>query len=142
MGNDTISTKRMAELTLRAKRCCCKYCGSRLEVRLIVFGKFEEAGAELFCTHCNRIEYGTEPLIYQHGKYFAETMGFDAFSDSGEGEQSKRQSVAKVCEIMMWHDTKLGILDENGFNIERVNTFAELDCADGSLIIPGEEVTW
>lgn len=106
--------ERMTELAERSERCVCKYCGSPLEVQLIVFGKFAEAGAELFCTRCNRIEYGTEPLIYQNAKYFIDVMGFDCFSGLKDNEGSRRQSVAKVCEIMMWHDSKLGILNEGG----------------------------
>ena len=139
--NEPATEERLAELALRAGRCCCKYCGGPLEVRLVVFGKFAEAGAELFCSKCQRIEYGTEPLIYQQAKYFVETFGFNGFPELEEGELTRRQSVAKVCEIMMWHDTKLGILDESGYTIALPETLS-VDGMDGSLIYPGEEVSW
>ena len=139
--NTPISDERMLELAARAERCCCKYCGGELEVRLIVFGKFAEAGAELFCNHCQRIEYGTEPLIYQDGKDFVEVLGFDGCPELWEGWIKRRKSVAKVCEIMMWHDEQLGILGEAGYTIPLPEGLT-MDRADGSLIYPGEEVTW
>lgn len=132
--------ERMQELANRAEHCCCKYCGAPLEVRLIVFGKVEEAGAELYCTNCDRIEYGTELLIYQQAKYFVESMGFSSEPDLEDDQVAKRQSVAKVCEIMMWHDMKLGILDTTGFNIPVAEEWRELDGIDGSLIYEGDEV--
>lgn len=142
MRNEPVSEGRMAELATRARRCCCKYCGGELEVRLIVFGKFEEAGAELYCTRCNRIEYGTEPEIYQDAKYFVEVMGFDAFPELDRDSLSDQRSVAKVCEIMMWHDVRLGILDEQGFSIAIKEGPQQIDHGDGSMIFPGEEISW
>ena len=38
-----MKSERMKELADRASHCVCKYCGSPLEVRLVVFGKMEEA---------------------------------------------------------------------------------------------------
>lgn len=136
-----IASQRLAELATRAKRCCCKYCGGELEVRLVVFGKVEEAGAELFCTQCQRIEYGTEPMIYRQAKYFVENLGFNGFSEMEEGELRRRKSVAKVCEIMMWHDEQMGILTQEGFTIDLSEKLL-LDNVDGSQIFLGEEVVW
>lgn len=137
-----MKSERMKELADRASHCVCKYCGSPLEVRLVVFGKMEEAGAELYCTNCDRIEYGTEPIIYQQAKYFIESMGFTSDSELEDDQLVKRQSVAKVCEIMMWHDMKLGFLDTTGFKIPVAEEWRELDGIDGSLIYEGDEVSW
>lgn len=138
MELEVLKSKRMKDLVNRAQHCVCKYCGSPLEVRLVAFGKMEEAGAELYCTNCNRIEYGTELIIYQQAKYFV----YNKASDFEEDQLRQRQSVAKVCEIMMWHDSKLGILDTTGFKIPVLEEWRELDGIDGSLIYEGDEVSW
>ena len=139
--NEPVVSERLSKLAIRAKRCCCKYCGGELEVRLVVFGKIEEAGAELFCTQCQRIEYGTEPVIYQQAAYFVEALGFNGFPELEEGELQRRKSIAKVCEIMMWHDEQMGILQEDGFTIALPKEIL-LDSADGSQIFLGEKVVW
>ena len=142
MKAEMLQSERMKELVDRASHCVCKYCGSLLEIRLVVFGKMEEAGAELYCTNCNRIEYGTEPVIYQQAKYFVESMEFTTDSEMDDDQLAKRQSVAKVCEIMMWHDTKLGILGTTGFKIPVAEEWREIDGIDGSLIYEGDEASW
>ena len=57
MSNRYQREGRVEELRERAKRCCCKYCGGSLELRRIVFNDDEDARIELFCSHCDRIEY-------------------------------------------------------------------------------------
>ena len=44
------SNDRIEELKQRTKRCCCKYCGSKLEIRRIIYGKIEDARVEIFCS--------------------------------------------------------------------------------------------
>ena len=110
-------TSRMEDLKGRAKRCCCKYCGDELTLRRIVYGDVEDARVELFCKHCNRIEYGVEREIYLAAKYFVDEIGFNAFSDLDDNEKTRSMKVAKVCEIIAWCYKNLGHMDRNGFTV-------------------------
>lgn len=117
MNNLYNSESRIEALKGRAKRCCCKYCGGKLEVKRIVFSDHEDARVEIFCDNCQRIEYGTEPEIYQSAKYFVDEMEFNCFPDLDDNEKTRRMNIAKVCEIMGWENKNLGFLDENGFKV-------------------------
>ena len=110
-------TSRMEDLKGRAKRCCCKYCGDELTLRRIVYGDVEDARVELFCKHCDRIEYGVEREIYLAAKYFVDEIGFNAFSDLDDNEKTRSMKVAKVCEIIAWGYKNLGHMDRNGFTV-------------------------
>lgn len=44
----------------RVKHCVCKYCGGQLKLRQISFSEFEDARTEIFCSDCDRIEFGVE----------------------------------------------------------------------------------
>ncbi len=112
---DFNSKRRVATLKERSARCVCKYCGGSLKLRRIIFSDYEEARIEIFCNHCDRIEYGAEPEIYQSAKFFVDNSGFNCYPDLDDSEKTKQMTIAKVCEIMAWQDQNLGILDENGF---------------------------
>ena len=114
---EAFAQKRLALLKKRANRCVCKYCGGSLRLRRIIFSDYEEARVEIFCEHCDRIEYGCEPEIYRNALYFVEEMQFTCYPDLEANERTKRMNVAKVCEIMMWGDTNLGFLSEEGFTV-------------------------
>ena len=58
------SETRLEELKSRVYRCVCKYCGSPLKLKKIIFSELDEARIEIFCSHCDRIEYGVEPQVY------------------------------------------------------------------------------
>lgn len=109
---------RSRELQVRSERCCCKQCGGKLEVRLIIYNKYGGAGAELYCDNCKKIEFGTEPEIYQAAKYFVDSLGFNHFTDLEENERTYMLNIAKICEIMAWGSKYWGILNQDGFNVE------------------------
>ena len=115
MGNRYQAAGRVEELKARAERCCCKFCGSKLVVRRIIFSEDEDARIELFCSQCDRIEYGVEPEIYQNAVHFVDHLKFNHYADLDSNEQTRRMNIAKVCEIMAWGIKNLGILDQNGF---------------------------
>lgn len=108
---------RIEMLKTRTKRCRCKYCGSPLEIRRIIYGKIEDARVEIFCSQCDRIEYGIEPEIYQAAKYFVEEMQYNAFPDLDNSETTKQMSIAKVGEIIAWGCNNLGFLGDEGFKV-------------------------
>lgn len=108
---------RMEMLKQRAKRCVCRSCGNHLSIRRILFSDVDDARVEIFCKHCNRIEFGVEPEIYQSAKYFVEEMGFNYYPDLDQNEKTKRMNIGKVCDIMAWQDKNLGILDKTGFTV-------------------------
>lgn len=108
---------RMEDLVSRSERCCCKQCGGKLEVRIVVYNKYGGSGAELYCDHCQKIEYGTEPEIYRAAKNFVGRLGFNHFVDLEENERTYMLNIAKVCEILSWGGKYWGLLEKDGFNI-------------------------
>lgn len=114
---DFQSEKRLDMLKKRIKRCVCKYCGSDLRLKRIIFTEYEEARVEIFCEECDRIEFGVEPEIYLSAKFFVEESGFNCYDDLDDNERTKQMTIAKVCEIMSWQDLNLGILDKEGFKV-------------------------
>ncbi|AET67721.1 hypothetical protein Desor_2115 [Desulfosporosinus orientis DSM 765] len=109
---------RLESLKKRSKRCLCKYCGNKLSLKRIIFSNLEQARLEIFCEQCGRIEYGVEPEIYMSAKYFIEKFGFNAFPDMDNNELTTQRSIAKVCEIMTWENKNLGIINEEGFQVQ------------------------
>ena len=108
---------RMNQLKQRVKRCVCKYCGSPLKLRKIIFSDLDEARVEIFCKCCNRIEYGVEPEIYACAAYFADELGFNYYPDLDESNETRRMNIAKICEVSSWTLKNLGLLDEQGFTV-------------------------
>ena len=114
---DFKSQGRLNMLKKRTKRCVCKYCGGELKLRKIIFSELEDARIEIFCSNCNRIEFGVEPEIYRSAKFFIENSMFNCYPDLDDSEQTKQMNVAKVAEIMSWQDQNLGFLNEEGFTV-------------------------
>lgn len=106
---------RTAMLEKRSERCVCKYCGGRLRIKSISFNEFVEGRSELFCNHCNRIEFGVEPEIYESAKYFVEEFDYNFYPELDHTAATKQMSIAKVCDIMNWLVERLGIVGDNGF---------------------------
>lgn len=107
--------KRTNLLKERVHRCVCKYCGSPLKLHRIVFSEHEEARIEIFCSHCDRIEYGVEPEVYASARYFVDELAFNHYPDLDESETTRQMNIAKVCEISNWVLKNMGLLNENGF---------------------------
>lgn len=128
---------RVDELRGRAKRCRCKYCGSKLEVKRIVFSDYEDARIEIFCSSCDRIEYGVEPEIYQSAEYFIDELKFNCYPDLDENDKTRRMNIAKVCEIMAWENKNLGFLDQNGF---KVPLTMDEDILGESIVVTDEDL--
>ena len=109
----------------RAERCVCKMCGSALESRLVVYNHYGGSGVELYCPHCQRIEYGTEEAIYQLAKSFVESVEFDYFTDLEEGERHYQLNISKVCELLAWVYRRMQILDADGIKEDKRYLFEE-----------------
>ncbi len=138
MEVSSVSKERVQELESRMKRCVCKYCGGNLKVRLIEFSNISSSNLEIFCEKCDRIEYGVEREIYRDAVFFVDNIGFNYDPNKVDSELTRRFNIAKVCDIISWHDKQIGILDQNGYNIELADAGDDLDCADGSIVIAGE----
>ena len=118
MSNSEHNSKnRVDMLKERTKRCVCKFCGSNLRLKRIIFSNYEEARIEIFCPKCGRIEFGVEPEIYQSAKFFVEETEFNYYQDMDENERAKQMNVAKVSEIMSWVNMNLGFTDKEGFKV-------------------------
>ena len=109
------TNQRIEMLKERTKRCCCKYCGGELKLRRIIYGDIDNARIEIFCSECDRIEYGVEKEIYQAARYFTEEIGFNAYPELDESEVIKKMNIAKVCEIIEWGCKNLNLLNAEGF---------------------------
>ena len=108
---------RIVMLKERTERCVCKYCGSKLELRRVIFHDIEEARIDIFCSECDRIEFGVEPEIYMSACNFVDNLEFDYYLNFDNNEKKRQMNVAKISEIMSWCCKNIGILDRSGFTI-------------------------
>lgn len=129
---------RAAQLKERTKRCVCKYCGSQLELRRIVFSDYEDARIEIFCSGCDRIEYGVEAEVYQCARYFVEELDFNCYSELDDNDYTRRMTIAKVGEILTWGVKQMGYLTDDGFAVKPV---IDHSVVGESLLIDDEALT-
>lgn len=111
------SINRVDTLKQRAGRCCCKYCGGPLSLKRLIFSDFTDARVEIYCEHCERIEYGVEPEIYKSARNFVDNLGFNYYTDMDQNAQTRRMNIAKVAEIMAWGYRNTGLLNDDGFTV-------------------------
>ncbi len=109
------------EMKSRSERCCCRYCGSKLAIHVVIFNQYGGAGAELYCPNCNKIEFGTEPAIYTAAKDFVDEMDFSHYFNLEDNERTYQLNIAKVCDILSWGGKSLGWLDKNGLKYPTEN---------------------
>lgn len=129
MLEEQLLETRAEQLKGRVNRCRCKYCGGKLELRRIIFSDYENSRVEIFCSKCDRIEYGIEPEIYRCAQYFVEEMGFTCYPDLDDNAYTRKMTIAKVCEILTWGIGQLGFLQDNGFVFKpRMDTTVLGDC--------------
>ena len=107
---------------------------------MLDFGQIETANLEIFCGNCDKIEYGVEPEIYHSAQYAVDILGFNAYQDRADNEQRRRLNIAKVCELLFWHDRELGILDQYGYKVPVADPGENMLDNDGSIIIDGEKI--
>lgn len=108
---------RLEDLKWRVKNCRCRYCGAPLKLRRILYGNSPQGRVEIFCTECDRIEYGVEPEIYAVSKYFVEEFNFNIFPNNDISEKTTQLNIAKICDIIAWGCKNMGILSARGFNV-------------------------
>lgn len=129
---------RISMLKERTNRCVCKYCGSPLELRRIIFHDIEEARVDIFCSECDRIEFGVEPEIYMSACNFFDNLEFDYYMNFDNNEKKREMNIAKVSEIMSWCCKNLGILNHNGFTISLdMLQYDKAEC----LVLSSEQIT-
>ena len=116
---------RTEVLKSRKFHCCCKYCGSDLELQRLVFSEDDNARAELYCPICEKLEFGVEKEISAAAEYFVDEMEFQCYSDIENIPQQRQMTIAKVVEIISWGFVTLGYLSETGF-IYPVKTLEQL----------------
>ena len=109
---------RINEMRKRASRCVCRYCGNPLTLRKLTYAAYDEAKIEIYCEHCDRIEYGTEPEIYKIAKYYVNKMGFDHYLYMDESVRKNQMNISMICSILEWGYKSIEILEKDGFNIE------------------------
>ena len=106
-------TKNMIE---RQKRCVCRFCGGQLDIRCVIFNEYGGAGAELYCGHCNKIEFGTEPEIYKTAKAFVDEYEFNYYMDLPEDQKAYELNIAKVCEILTFSARCWALASDKGLD--------------------------
>ena len=117
MNFDYQSQKRIDILKDRVKRCVCKSCGSKLSLRQIDFNDFEESRIEIFCDHCDRLEFGIEAEIYTSAEFYVDEFKVNFYPDMGNNALTRRMNVAKICEILAWGLENMGYLEKAGFKV-------------------------
>lgn len=115
--HEAVRAQRLQELKIRTKNCCCRYCGGELKLRRILYGNVENGRVEIFCSDCDRIEYGTNREIYHIARTFVEEFDFNHFPDNDDSLRTRHMNVAKVCDIIAWGCKSLDILGEDGFKV-------------------------
>ena len=108
---------RLEDLKWRVKNCRCRYCWAPLRLRRILYGNNPQGRVEIFCTECDRIEYGVEPEIYAVSKYFVEEFNFNIFPNNDNSETTTQMNIAKICDIIAWGCKNMGILSARGFDV-------------------------
>ena len=108
----------LIRLKKRVKTCKCHYCGGMLELRKITYSSYDISKIEIYCSNCNRIEYGVEPEIYEVAKYFVDELNFDHYADWDNNIRKREMNIAKVNEIIDWGCRNLGLLTDDGFTAE------------------------
>lgn len=108
---------RLEDLKWRVKNCRCRYCGAPLRLRRILYGNNPQGRVEIFCTECDRIEYGVEPEIYAVSKYFVEEFNFNIFPNNDNSETTTQMNIAKICDIIALGCKNMGILSARGFDV-------------------------
>jgi len=107
--------KRLEMLKKRVKRCVCKSCGGRLSLRQLDYNDFEDARIEIFCDHCDRLEFGIEPEIYTSAQYYVDEYRINMYPDMGNNQLARRMSIASIADIMSWALQNMGYLTKEGF---------------------------
>ncbi|MDR1604891.1 MAG: hypothetical protein LBS10_08935 [Gracilibacteraceae bacterium] len=110
-------SQRLRELKIRIKNCCCRYCGGSLKLRRILYGNLSEGRVEIFCTDCDRIEYGVDREIFHVAKHFVQEFDFNMYPDNAGNVRTVQMNTAKVCDIMAWGCKNLGFLAYDGFQV-------------------------
>lgn len=111
------SQDRIAQLKERAGRCVCRFCGKPLHLKHIIFSDIDEARVEIFCDHCDAIEFGVEREIYAAASDFVDNMEFNYYEGLDQNEKTRRMNIAKVCDILQWGLKDMGLLDSSGFTV-------------------------
>ena len=110
--------KRLEMLKKRVQRCVCKSCGSSLSLRQIDFHDFEDARIEIFCEHCDRIEFGIEPEIYTSARYYVDEFQVNFYPDLGDNQVTQKMTVASIADIMSCALQNMGYLTKEGFAVK------------------------
>lgn len=122
LANKKQQGKRFQRLKKRSGRCICKYCGGELGLRKITYSAYDEAKIEIYCNTCDRIEYGTEPIIYKMAEYYLEMFRFDYYPELDDSTNKLRMNWAVLCDIIGWGFKNAGLLDDDGFTVEMAVT--------------------
>ena len=109
--------QRLHELKIRLKNCCCRYCGGHLKLKRIFYGNIKEGRIEIFCSECDRIEYGIDKEIYLSAKHYVDEFDFSLYPEQEITQKIYQMSVAKICDIIAWGFKSFHLLDYDGFKV-------------------------
>lgn len=108
---------RMSELKVRIKNCCCRYCGGKLKLKRIFYGNIKEGRVEIFCSECDRIEYGVDKEIYLAAKHYVDEFGFSLYPGQDVTQKTYQINIAKICDIIAWGFKSFDLLGHDGFKV-------------------------
>lgn len=108
---------RIKALKTRTDRCVCRYCGSPLSLCKITYAAYDEAKVDIFCDHCNRLEFGVEPEVYHIAEYYVDEIHYDHYPELDASERKRRMNIAVICDILTWGYKSVGLLEQDGFTV-------------------------
>lgn len=118
LNRERKESERIQKLNVRTSHCVCKYCGSRLSLRKVTYAAYDEAKIDIYCENCNRMENGTEPLIYKMAEYFVDDMQFDYYPELDPSISKRRMNIAVICDIISWGFKNVGLINDKGFTVD------------------------
>lgn len=77
----------------------------------------KEGRVEIFCSDCDRIEYGVPKELYYIAKYFEDEFQLNLYPENDDSVKTYQMNIAKLCDIMAWCCKNLGILEYDGFKV-------------------------
>lgn len=86
-------------------------------MRRILYGNVKEGRVEIFCSDCDRIEYGVPKELYYIAKYFEDEFQLNLYPENDDSVKTYQMNIAKLCDIMAWCCKNLGILEYDGFKV-------------------------
>lgn len=97
-----MNSQKVENIDYRLEHYVCKYCGGKLEKRLIIYNQYGGQGIDLYCPACGKVEFGIDPNLYMLAKAYVDKFEFNYYTDMQENIRNYQMNIAKVATICDW----------------------------------------